>query len=218
MCDAHYYRWTKYGDPTKGGPIQRPGRRPACLVAGCDREQVRRGWCTTHYGRWRLTGNASHVPRPTIREWLVDAIAKGDYRPQPCLIYPFSDSHDYPRLPKSQGATALSHLVLSLTDHPQPSNDVEVLHSCDNPPCLNPLHLRWDTHAANMREAQERNRLKNKQVGSAHHKAKLTEDSVRVLRRRYQAGERSADLAREFGVSQSALLRALNGSRWSHVK
>lgn len=33
-----------------------------------------------------------------------------------------------------------------------------VLHSCDNPPCVNPGHLRADTHAANMRDREERDR------------------------------------------------------------
>lgn len=28
-----------------------------CSVDGCDRRGSHRGWCTTHYGRWRLTGS-----------------------------------------------------------------------------------------------------------------------------------------------------------------
>ena len=35
--------------------------------------------------------------------------------------------------------------------------DLCALHSCDNPPCCNPTHLRWGTISENTREAFERN-------------------------------------------------------------
>lgn len=30
--------------------------KPPCSVLGCDRESSSRGWCATHYSRWRRTG------------------------------------------------------------------------------------------------------------------------------------------------------------------
>lgn len=51
-----------------------------------------------------------------------------------------------------------THYVLALTSRPRPSNKMFALHSCDNPPCCNPAHLRWGTQQENAQEAAERRR------------------------------------------------------------
>jgi hypothetical protein len=43
-----------------------------------------------------------------------------------------------------------------------------VLHSCDNPPCCNPEHLRVGTHDENMLDRQRRNRTRNGQADKTH--------------------------------------------------
>lgn len=36
----------------------------------------------------------------------------------------------------------------------------EIMHHCDNPPCINPLHLRVGTHAENMADAATKGRIR----------------------------------------------------------
>jgi hypothetical protein len=51
-----------------------------------------------------------------------------------------------------------THVVLTLTSRPKPGRGMLALHSCDNPPCCNPAHLRWGTHQENMRDKARRTR------------------------------------------------------------
>jgi len=89
-----------------------------------------------------------------------------------------------------------------------------VLHSCDNPPCVNPAHLRIGTKADNTRDMLSRQRGL---VGRRNGNAKLTEAQAAEIRRRRNAGELRKDLAAEFNVSGATVTRIANGEGWRHV-
>lgn len=94
---------------------------------------------------------------------------------------------------------------------------IHVLHNCpggDNPTCVNPSHLFLGTHLDNMRDRDAKKRLP---VGEDAFASKLTEDEVRALFSRSAAGEQSALLAKDFGISQGEVSMILNGKRWSHL-
>lgn len=99
---------------------------------------------------------------------------------------------------------ACSRVAYALTygDIPEAS---WVLHSCDNPPCCNPAHLRLGTPADNAQDRVDRGRVKGPP-------AKLSDSQVREIRCR--AGtEGQSSLAREFGVTPSLVCRIVNGHR-----
>ena len=89
-----------------------------------------------------------------------------------------------------------------------------VLHSCDNPPCVNPAHLRVGTGKDN---AQDRVLRGRQAVGEKTGRAKLNPASVREIRRIYATGARQVDLAQQFGVSQTVISAVVRNETWAHV-
>lgn len=94
-----------------------------------------------------------------------------------------------------------------------------VCHACDNPPCVRPSHLFVGTNQENMRDCADKGRtyVPTEQRGAAHHSAKLTDDQVREIRHRHTNGERQADLAREYRLSDNSVSRLLHRLSWKHV-
>jgi hypothetical protein len=88
-----------------------------------------------------------------------------------------------------------------------------VLHSCDNPPCVNPAHLRIGTDAENIVDmwSRERRTRSPRLRGEAHGRAKLTDAQVAAIRERFAAGESQSALGREYGVSQSQVHLIVRG-------
>lgn len=89
-----------------------------------------------------------------------------------------------------------------------------ICHHCDNPPCCNPAHLFVGTQADNHADRGAKRRHSH---GSRHYAAKLTEASVRELRRRAEVGESVNALAREFGITQGTAWKVFHRKTWRHV-
>lgn len=88
------------------------------------------------------------------------------------------------------------------------------LHSCDNPPCCEPSHLRWGSKADNMADAKARGRLA---FGERNPNAKLSVESADRLRARaVEIGDvhgRWMTLSREFGISDVQCKNIVTGKR-----
>ena len=85
-------------------------------------------------------------------------------------------------------------------------------HTCDNPACVNPLHLLLGTHADNVADRVERGRSA---IGSNHGRAKLTEDEARSIKKDNKTS--TTDLARIHGVDRRVIYQIKNNLCWKHV-
>ncbi len=106
-----------------------------------------------------------------------------------------------------EGRMQGAHRVMCRLAHGEPSvPTLDALHSCDNPICINPNHLRWGTESENMQDKLVRVRSKNQ---------KLTpEQAVEIYRRK---GEPQVILMAEFNISQAHVSMVQCGHLWSKV-
>ena len=88
-----------------------------------------------------------------------------------------------------------------------------VLHSCDNPPCVNPAHLRPGDRRENFADMVLRGRMAR---GSRVSKI-LTELDVERMFQMRAAGMVQREIAEAFGCTQPNVSRILAKKTWGHV-
>lgn len=89
----------------------------------------------------------------------------------------------------------------------------QVLHSCDNPRCCNPSHLRLGTNADNMRDVAERGR----RHGDRNNNHTLSHEQASKIIRRANTGERHKDIAKDFQTTRQNVSAIVAGVRWPHL-
>lgn len=94
-------------------------------------------------------------------------------------------------------------------------NNMAVCHSCDNPSCVNPMHLWVGSPAENFRDMF----LKKRNMrGSQAPWSKLTEQKVKELRELYRSGEYTMkELGEKYGVYDTTICAIIHRKKWKHV-
>lgn len=93
---------------------------------------------------------------------------------------------------------------------------MNVLHRCDNPPCVNPNHLFLGTHADNVADRDRKGRG-NQPKGERHPMSKLCDQDVRDIRIASGHGSSTIDLSELYRVDPETIRRVINRRTWSHV-
>jgi len=95
--------------------------------------------------------------------------------------------------------------------HEQPS----VIHSCDNPACVNPDHLKCATQKENSHDMIKKNRQAN---GEKQHLAKLVKEQIAKIRKLRAGGMTLQKISDLFGVDRSNIGYIVNGVTWKHIR
>jgi hypothetical protein len=93
-----------------------------------------------------------------------------------------------------------------------------VLHSCDNPKCVNPTHLRLGDAKENVADMDQRGRRKSPHLrGEANPIAKQTDETVSAIRRLYVAGVPLDDICAKFNITRETMHDYTGGRSWKHL-
>lgn len=89
-----------------------------------------------------------------------------------------------------------------------------VLHSCDNPPCVNPKHLWLGTQLENMKDRDKKGRMaRGEKIGIC----KLTQKQVNEIREKYNKRDISQrGLAKQYKISQFNISLIINNKTWKN--
>lgn len=108
------------------------------------------------------------------------------------------------------------HRLVATYFLPNPEKYTEINHKDGVKTNNHVSNLEWCTHDQNMKHAVENALMAN---GSKHHSSKLTENSVREIRRLYaQGGLTHKSLGQKYGVHPSCITEIINLKSWSHVR
>lgn len=105
------------------------------------------------------------------------------------------------------GVNMLAHRVsYALFHEASITSDIKLLHSCDNPGCVHPLHLTQGTQRDNVRDMVS----KGRHVGTS----KLSDDQVREIRRDPRPAQ---TIERDMGLATGTVSRIKNRKRYARV-
>jgi hypothetical protein len=118
------------------------------------------------------------------------------------------------------GKPCLAHRISYQIHHGSLPKGEVICHTCDNPACVRPSHLFAGTASENAKDMHRKGRSAlqrgplNRSHGESHHKAKLTATQAEEVLRRRTAGESGSALAKEFGITPTAVCSIYRGRNW----
>lgn len=140
-----------------------------------------------------------------------------------CWVWINAPANRYPSFRYGGSIVRASRFAFELHTGRKLAEGMQVCHKCDNPVCVNPLHLFEGTHKQNMEDRNAKGRQgagttgpRVPLSGERHRSAKLTEADVLHIRDSYSREKRNGrELAVRYGVPPQVIYRVTRGLTWN---
>ena len=132
------------------------------------------------------------------------------------VLSPSTDSYGYlvvglTRIDETM-RTRKVHRLVAAAFIPNPENKPEVNHKDGNKKNNSVSNLEWVTRP----EHDNHKRLSGQYKGSKNGNSKITEQDVMTIRQRLAAGEKQADIAQDYNISQVMVSLIKRRKHWTH--
>lgn len=110
---------------------------------------------------------------------------------------------------RADGSNKAAHRVAYEIKVGKIPDGLELRHSCDNPPCCNPVHLLIGTHTDNMQDMRDR--------GRGYGQVLVASDVAKIRALFFEDHIPQRKIARVLGMSASAVSLAIRGLNWAET-
>lgn len=197
-----------------------------CMIPGCERPHDCHGYCGMHNHRWQRHGDPLWTPLTDIERYE----AKVDRLSTPTDCHPwiagcFDSGYGHFVTRKTNKWDGRAHRWGYEYYIGPIAGEMEVCHTCDNPPCQNRNHWFLGTSAENSADMVAKGRQNTNRGQDCGRTTTLTDEMVLEIRRRYAVGGRpyvggtitQQALADEFGVTRPSISMIVNRKTWTHL-
>lgn len=154
----------------------------ACSVEGCGKRHLARGFCNSHYKRWKKYGDphGGAIGTGEAQRFYLEVVL--GHQGGDCLIWPFARTKaGYGRVQFEGTTHYVHHLVCESRHGPRPSARHDAAHSCGkgHEGCVSAKHLRWALRSENETDKLDHG---TDNRGEKHGMARLSQDDVLAIR------------------------------------
>lgn len=134
------------------------------------------------------------------------------FNEQGCILFRSNlGKGGYPVISWNGKRTRVSRLIYEKNFGPVPPGTI-IRHKCDNPPCINPLHLEVGTHGDNQADKVKRGRQAK---GEKNGRARLTEQDVQFI---LQTHFSERELSDKYHVDRTTIRAIRQGKTWRYLQ
>lgn len=184
-----------------------------CKLESCDRVVRAAMLCSRHYRALQEYGDPEAVGPPLNVAALMREMASSTT--PDCIRWPRSEHDWYHSVHLSGETYSKAHRVICQIRHGEPLEGQVAMHACNNKWCINGRHLSWGFPEDNTAQALQDGLM---HCGERQHLAKLTDDMVVEIRRRWDSGRETLDeIAADYPATRGAIWLAARRKTWRHV-